>query len=107
MKQKLIAAIAAALVIATLAIASGCGAAAGGQSAELGAAKYNQITVGMTSGQVRSIAGEPARIESKDAGSMPGMQMNGGKMDYWYYQGSHGWVRFEISDGKVTAKSGY
>ena len=107
MKQKLIAATAGALVISALAVASGCGTATAGQSAELGANKYDQIATGMTADQVKSIAGDPARIESKDTGSMPGMQMNGGKMDYWYYQGSHGWVRIEVSDGKVTAKSGY
>ena len=107
MRNKLFAALAAMLVITTLAIASGCGATAAGQSAELSADKYNQISVGMTSDQVKSIAGDPARTESKDTGSMPGMQMNDSKMDYWYYQGSHGWVRIEVSEGKVTAKSGY
>ncbi|MHB1411896.1 MAG: hypothetical protein ACYCXU_00655 [Thermoleophilia bacterium] len=107
MREKLVAALAAVLVITTLAIASGCGAATAGQPAELSADKYNQINVGMTSDQVKSIAGDPARTESKDTGSMPGMHMNGSQMDYWYYQGSRGWVRIEVSEGKVTAKSGY
>ena len=28
-------------------------------------------------------------------------------VENWYYQGSKGWVRIEVSDGKVTAKTGY
>jgi len=41
---------------------------------------------------------------SMGGGSMTGDSMN---MEYWYYQGSKGWVRLEITDDKVTAKSGY
>jgi len=66
----------------------------------------------MSADQVKSLAGEPVRTESKamsgghsmGEGSMSGDNMN---MEYWYYQGSKGWVRLEITDDKVTAKSGY
>ena len=106
MKKKLLTVLTIAVALAAIAIASGCGATATGQS-QLSADKYKQITTGMSADQVKSIAGDPAKTESKDTGSMPGMQMNGDKMDYWYYQGSQGWVRLEISGGKVTNKSGY
>lgn len=96
-------------MMALLAVA-GCGGGAT-SSQELSREKYDQISNGMTSEQVKSIAGEPAKTESS---SMSGGHQMGGTMmttamsiEYWYYQGSRGWVRLTMSNGKVTNKSGY
>ena len=108
MKKAIFAGLAAALVAGLLIVSSGCGGQAAAGSSDMSVEKYNQINVGMSKDQVKSIAGEPARTETKNAGgSMAGMQMSNGNMDYWYYQGSKGWVRLEVADGKVTSKSGY
>ncbi len=108
MRKIVIAGLAAALLAAVLAISSGCGSTVAAGSSSLSVDKYNQIQAGMPADQVKAIAGEPARTESRDTGnSMPGMKMNGTRMDYWYYQGSKGWVRVELAAGQVTAKTGY
>lgn len=112
MKKLLIAMGAAALVLGLLAVISGCGTqASAGGSTQLNPDKYAQITEGMTADQVKAIAGDPSKTEQKSTGG--GHQMNGMTMDsamsteYWYYQGSKGWVRLELADGKLTSKSGY
>ena len=100
--------------IALLAIVliAGCGTQASTDSPNLTSDKFAQINIGMSSDQVKSMAGEPSRTEAKNMsgghsmgeGTMSGNAMS---MEYWYYQGSKGWGRLEIADGKVTAKSGY
>jgi len=112
MKKTLIAAAAAALLLALPAISSGCGDSAAAGSNNMTPEKYNTIEVGMSSDQVKSIAGDPIKKETKSmhAGhSMGNGSVAGGSMtmEYWYYQGNKGWVRLEVADGKVTAKSGY
>lgn len=115
MKKILITSGAAVLLIAVLAIISGCGGSqasgdAKSASTELTAEKYAQLTEGMPADQIKAIAGEPTKKESKSAsgghamGNMSGGSMN---MEYWYYQGAKGWVRLEIGEGKLTSKSGY
>lgn len=100
------------LVVALLILPAiaGCGGGSA-SSQELSREKYDQISSGMTTEQLKSIAGEPAKTESS---SMSGGHSMGGSMmttkmtiEYWYYQGSRGWVRLTMSDGKVSAKSGY
>lgn len=115
MKKLLIAMAAAALLLGLLAVTSGCGtqvsAGGSGNSTQLNPDKYAQITDGMTTDQVKTIAGEPSKTEQKSTGG--GHQMSGMTMDdpmtteYWYYQGDKGWVRLEMTDGKLTSKSGY
>lgn len=108
--MKRIAAVFAITTLLVLPVVAGCGGGSS-DSQELGREKYDQISNGMTTGQVKSIAGEPAKTE---ASSMSGGHQMGGSMmttamsvEYWYYQGSRGWVRLTMSDGKVTSKSGY
>lgn len=98
------------------AAAAGCGtqASAGGNGGQSKLTKdvYAQIEKGMSVDQLKSLVGEPARKESKSMGgghsmgdgSSMGASMN---MEYWYYQGDKGWVRLEVTDGKVYSKSGY
>lgn len=112
MKKFLIAIAAAALVLGLLAVTSGCGTQSSADGAsQLNPDKYAQINDGMTADQVKAIAGEPSKTEQKSTGG--GHQMSGMTMDstmtteYWYYQGSKGWVRLELADGKLTSKSGY
>lgn len=103
---------AAFTVVVALAIISGCGTQASTDSSNLSSEKYSQINIGMATDQVKSVAGEPSRTETKSTsgghsmggGTMSGDSMN---MEYWYYQGSKGWVRLEMADGKVSSKSGY
>ncbi|MFA6002391.1 MAG: hypothetical protein WC828_09840 [Thermoleophilia bacterium] len=110
--KKTLAIFAALSAVVVLAIISGCGTQASSDSSNLSSEKYAQINIGMTADQVKSLAGEPSRTEAKNmsgghsmgGGSMSGDSMN---MEYWYFQGSKGWVRLEMADGKVTAKSGY
>ncbi|MFA5810636.1 MAG: hypothetical protein WC935_09960 [Thermoleophilia bacterium] len=110
--KKTLAIFAAITAFMVLTIISGCGTQASTDSSNLSSEKYAQINVGMSADQVKSMAGEPSRTEAKsmsgghsmDGGTMSGDSMN---MEYWYYQGSKGWVRLEMADGKVTAKSGY
>lgn len=112
MRKILIVVWAAAALAGLVVLTSGCGGAATADSRSLSSEKYAQIDIGMGQDQVKTIAGEPEKTESKSMGgghSMGGGSMSGDAMtmEYWYYQGSKGWVRFEISDGKVSAKSGY
>ncbi|MFA5802357.1 MAG: hypothetical protein WC911_07755 [Thermoleophilia bacterium] len=110
--KKTLALIVAAIAIAALIAISGCGTQASTDSSNLSSEKYAQINVGMSADQVKSLAGEPSRTEAKSMSgghSMGGGSMSGDamSMEYWYYQGSKGWVRLEMADGKVSAKSGY
>jgi len=111
MKKYLIATLAAIAVLGLLAVLSGCGTSATANSSELSKDTYDKISVGATSDSLKSIAGEPAKTETKNMSG--GHSMSGGTMnssmsiDYWYYQGSQGWVRFDIAENIVTAKSGY
>lgn len=112
MKKLLIAMAAGALLLGALLAASGCGSqSAEGSGTELSSEKYAQLEEGMPSDQIIAIAGEPSKKEQKSTSG--GHQMSGGTMDAsmpvenWYYQGSKGWVRLEVSDGKLTSKSGY
>jgi hypothetical protein len=111
MKKYLILAAAAALLLAFVALSSGCGTQASGSSTELSSEKYAQLEDGMSVDQVKAIAGEPAKTESKKVSgghAMEGMDMSEAMdVEYFYYQGSKGWVRLEMSDGKLTSKSGY
>lgn len=110
--KKTLAIFVAFIAFLMLTIISGCGTQASTDSSNLSSEKYAQINVGMSADQVKSVAGEPSRTEAKSmsgghsmgGGTMSGDSMN---MEYWYYQGSKGWVRLEVADGKVTAKSGY
>ena len=108
--MKRIAAVFAITTLLVLPVVAGCGSGASG-SQELDREKYDQINNGMTTEQVKSIAGEPAKTESSSMSGghqMGGVTMTSGMtIEYWYYQGSRGWVRLTISDGKVTSKSGY
>lgn len=98
------------LLAFVLPAAAGCGGGSGGSS-ELTREKYDQITVGMAAEKVKAIAGEPSRTETKTMAAgepMGGMVMTGDMVtEYWYYQGDKGWVRLEITDGRMTSKSGY
>jgi tetrahydromethanopterin S-methyltransferase subunit E len=112
MKKLLIAMGTAALLLGLLAVVSGCGTQASADGAsQLSPEKYAQINDGMTADQVKAIAGEPSKTEQKTTSG--GHQMSGMTMDstmsteYWYYQGSKGWVRLELADGKLSSKSGY
>ncbi|MHB8859850.1 MAG: hypothetical protein ACYC6Z_10285 [Thermoleophilia bacterium] len=108
MKRILIVCLAVGALLALVASASGCGSSATANSANLSQDSYNKIDTGATADAVRAVAGNPARVEKKTVSQMPGMVMNGDMtVEYWYYQGSKGWVRFEVTDGKVTNKSGY
>ncbi len=102
----------AGIVTGLLALASGCGTSPSADSSNLSKDKYDKVEVGSSTDVLKTIAGEPSKTEAKSLGgshSMGGGTMTGGSMsmEYWYYQGSNGWVRFEVSDGKVTDKSGY
>lgn len=97
--------------VAVLLASAGCGGSASGDSSKLTREQYNQVSVGMTAEQVKSIAGAPVKTETS---SMPaGHSMGGSVMtttmnyEYWYYQGDRGWVRLQLTNGKVDAKSGY
>lgn len=111
MKRILIVCMAAGALLALVAAASGCGASASGSTASLSQETYDKVQVGATADALKAVAGEPARTETKSMSgshSMGGMTMNGSMtVEYWYYQGSKGWVRFVIAEGKVTSKSGY
>lgn len=112
MKKTLIAAAAAVLLLGLLTISSGCGDSTAAGSNNLTPEKYNLIEIGMSTDQVKLIAGNPIKKETKSmhAGhSMGNGSMAAGSMtmEYWYYQGNKGWVRLEVADGKVSAKSGY
>ena len=101
---------AGASLLSVIAI-SACGTQASGKSSNMTAEQYAQISTGMASDQLKSIIGDPVRTEAKSMGG--GHSMGDGNMsssmdlEYWYYQGNKGWVRLEIAEGKVTAKSGY
>lgn len=112
MKRILIICTAAIASLTLLAYASGCGTQAATDSKDLTREQYDSIEVGMTTDSLKGIAGEPTKTEAKSMsgghsmgdGSMTGESMD---MQYWYYQGSKGWIRLEIAGNKVTAKSGY
>ena len=108
MKRILIVCVAVGALLALVAVAAGCGSSAAANSANLSQDSYNKINNGATADAVKAVAGEPARVERKTVSQMPGMVMNGDMtIEYWYYQGSKGWVRFEMTEGKVTNKTGY
>lgn len=112
MKKLLIAMGAAALLLGVLVAASGCGTqASAGAGTELSSEKYAQLQEGMSSDQIKAIAGEPSKKEQKSTSGghqMSGMTMNESMtVESWYYQGSKGWIRLEVSDGKLSSKSGY
>ncbi|MHB9112435.1 MAG: hypothetical protein ACYC4D_07380 [Thermoleophilia bacterium] len=112
MKRILISCAAALTMLTLLAYASGCGTQASTDSKDLSREQYDSIEVGMTTESLKSIAGEPSKTEDKSVSgghSMGDGSMTGDSMDmqYWYYQGNKGWIRLEIADNKVTAKSGY
>lgn len=98
------------VTLLVLPILAGCGSGSS-SSQELNREKYDQISNGMTADQVKSLAGDPAKTESSTMSgghSMGGATMTSAMtVEYWYYQGSRGWVRLTMSDGKVTSKSGY
>jgi len=112
MKKNLLIIAAAIATLTFLAYASGCGTQGSSGSNELSREQYDNIQVGMNTDSLKSMAGEPSRTEAKSMsgghsmgnGSMTGESMD---MQYWYYQGSKGWVRIEVADNKITAKSGY
>ncbi|MDO8737126.1 MAG: hypothetical protein Q7K29_08630 [Thermoleophilia bacterium] len=112
MKKNLIITAAAITTLIFLAYAAGCGTQGASDSRELSREQYDSIQVGMTTDSLKSMAGEPSKTEAKSMsgghsmgeGSMTGESMD---MQYWYYQGSKGWVRLEVADNKITAKSGY
>lgn len=111
MKKILITLAAAGALLGLLLLASGCGSSASADASKLTKEKYDQIEVGMSSDAIKKIAGEPSKTETK---SMSGShQMSGGSMstnmsvEYWYYQGSKGWVRLDVGQGELLAKSGY
>jgi len=113
-REKVLAALGGAATILLLAVLfiSGCGSASANGGAQLSQDTYAKIENGMAASALKSLAGEPQRTETKSMGG--GHQMaDGGQMgssmavENWYYQGSKGWVRIELSDGKVTNKSGY
>ena len=107
-KRNLILLLIAGALAGLVAVLSGCGSSAAANSATLSQDTYNKVNVGSSSDSLKTLAGEPARTEHRTVSQMPGMVMSGDmQVDYWYYQGSKGWVRFEISEGRVTAKSGY
>lgn len=102
---------AAILLLLAMLVVSGCGSASA-SSAQLSQETYAKITEDMSGSALKSLAGEPQRIETKQTGG--GHQMGDGSsmgssmsVENWYYQGSKGWVRIEVSDGKVSNKSGY
>ena len=108
MKKILVVCVAAVALLTLNAAASGCGSGAAANSATLSQDGYNKIDVGATSDTLKTIAGEPSRTEKRTVSQMPGMAMSSDMtIEYWYYQGSKGWVRFEITEGKVSSKSGY
>ena len=112
MKRIVIFLIAAAATAMLLVYATGCGTQASADGQTLSQDKYATIEEGMTVDQLKGIAGEPSKTESKSMGgghSMAGGSMTGGSMtmEYWYYQGTNGWVRIEVADNKVSSKSGY
>ena len=110
--KKILIICAAFTTLALLAFAGGCGTQASTDSKELSREQYDSIQVGMTTDSLKGMAGEPSKTEAKSMsgghsmgdGSMTGESMD---MQYWYYQGSKGWIRLEVADNKVTAKSGY
>lgn len=112
-KGKLPALLVAVALLGLIVIASGCGSQAPAQNeSKLTQEQYAKIEKGMTADQLKSMAGEPSRKEAKNSGG--GHSMGDGSsmgssmaMEYWYYQGDKGWVRLEVTDGKVSAKSGY
>jgi len=112
MKRNLLLIVAAMATLTVLAYTSGCGTQASSDSKQLSREQYDSIQVGMTTDSLKSMAGEPSKTEAKSMsgghsmgdGSMTGESMD---MQYWYYQGSKGWVRLEVADNKITAKSGY
>ncbi|MBK5224958.1 MAG: hypothetical protein JJD96_00075 [Thermoleophilia bacterium] len=111
MRKGLNTAIAAVAALGLLAYASGCGTQASTDAQNLSQEKYAGIVVGMTADALKAIAGEPAKTEAKSMSG--GHSMGNGSsgdsmnMEYWYYQGSKGWVRIELADNKVSSKSGY
>ncbi len=105
--------LAALLIAIVTATAAGCGSqAASADAAKLSRETYESIGIGAGSDQLKSIAGEPAKTETQQLGGGHAMS-DGGEMgssmavEQWYYQGEAGWVRFEITDGNVSAKAGY
>ncbi len=112
MRHTLVTIVTAAAALALLILVGGCGTQASSGTSSLSQEKYASIEVGMSTDALKSIAGEPVKTEAKNMSgghSMAGGSMTGGSMnmEYWYYQGNKGWVRLEIADDKVTAKSGY
>ena len=112
MRKFLIVLFGIAATVLVLVYATGCGTQASADKPSLSQDQYASIEVGMSTDQLKIIAGEPARTEAKSMSgghSMGGGSMTGGSMnmEYWYYQGTKGWLRFEVADNKVTSKSGY
>lgn len=89
----------------------GCGTSSSDGSANIDRTAYDRITDGMSDSEVRAIAGEPEKTEQSTmpAGhSMGGMEMTEDMVtESWYYQGEKGWVRIDLTDGRVTGKNGY
>lgn len=94
-------------------VAAGCGDSSSTTTSNgrLDRAAYDRISDGMSADEVKAIAGGPQKTDqSSMAGghSMGGMEMEGEMVvDYWYYQGEKGWVRIELTNARVTGKSGY
>ncbi len=112
MKKTLLLIAMAATGLILLAYASGCGSeAASADASTLSRETYDKIEVGMTGDALRKMVGEPVKTEAKSMSgghSMGGSMADSGMtMEYWYYQGSKGWVRIEVGDNKVSSKSGY
>jgi len=112
MKKYLVITMAAITSLMLLAYATGCGTQTSTDSKNLTREQYDSIEVGMTTESLKGIAGEPSKTEAKSMGgghSMGEGSMTDQSMDmqYWYYQGSKGFIRLEVGDNKVTAKSGY
>ena len=112
MKTKLSLVLAALTLLGLSIIATGCSTQAAADSSKLTQDKYAQIQTGMSAAQLKALAGEPARTEAKSTSGghvMADGSTMGGNMvaEYWYYQGDKGWVRVEVANDKVSAKSGY
>lgn len=102
----------ALLLALAAATAVGCGSTSSSAgSAKIDRTAYDRIANGMSADKVKAIAGEPQKTEQSTmpAGhSMGGMEMTEDMaMESWYYQGEKGWVRFDLTNGLVTGKSGY
>lgn len=99
-------------LLALVAITGGCGGSSSSQASDskLSKEQYAKIQNGMSADQMKSMLGSPSRTETNNSGGHTmgnGMTMGGMTMENWYYEGENGTVKVEISDDKVTNKSGY